>query len=366
MLVLVVVAVAALLGAAGVGPSSGDALPNRPVAHVATTHPLPAVAKARKRARPPKPKAPRVAAPAAALTPNDPLWQASWSLVKAGAPEAWQLTSGAPSVVVAVLDTGVDAGHADLAGAVVAGWDAVGEDGDPADDHGHGTAVAGVIGARADNGVGSVGVCWRCSVMPVKVIAADGTGTAGDIAEGIVWAADHGAAVLNLSFVMSGYDGAVAGAIDYAHAKGALVVAAAGNSGGGDATFPASHPGVIGVTATDGADARYEWASYGPWVAVAAPGCSQSTVLGGGYGEVCGTSSATAFASGVTALVRAADQQAGVEQVREAITSSAVRVGDFVATGRLDAAAAVRRTRPVPAAPPAPAPPSARASFLAE
>jgi subtilisin family serine protease len=287
----------------------------------------------RKKARP---RPPMAAEPA---RPNDPLWGDSWSLSKVRAPAAWRLTSGAAETVVAVLDTGVDRTHADLQGAFVEGWDAVNEDADPSDDHGHGTLVAGVIAARSNNGIGGVGACPRCSVMPVKVIAANGSGNSADIAEGITWAADHGARVINMSFVMSGRDDGVAQAIQYARSKGILVVAAAGNSGSADATFPANEPGVVGVTSTDPADTRYDWASFGSWVTLAAPGCSKSTQAGGGYADFCGTSSSAAFASGIAALARSADPQASADQVVAALSANAVRVGDFVAAGRVDAAA---------------------------
>lgn len=274
-----------------------------------------------------------------AAHPNDPLWGDSWSLSKVGAPTAWRLTSGAAESVVAVLDTGVDRTHADLQGAFVDGWDAVNEDADPSDDHGHGTLVAGVIAARSNNGIGGVGACPRCSLMPVKVIGANGAGSAADIAEGIVWAADHGANVLNMSFVMSGRDESVAQAIQYARSKGVLVVAAAGNAGSPEATFPANEPGVVSVTGTDPADGRYDWASFGGWVTLAAPGCSKSTHAGGGYGDFCGTSSSAAFASGIAGLARSADRQASADQVAAALAATAVRVGDFVSAGRVDAAA---------------------------
>lgn len=274
-----------------------------------------------------------------AAHPNDPLWGDSWSLSKVGAPTAWRLTSGAAESVVAVLDTGVDRTHADLQGAFVDGWDAVNEDADPSDDHGHGTLVAGVIAARSNNGLGGVGACPRCSLMPVKVIGANGAGSAADIAEGIVWAADHGANVLNMSFVMSGRDESVAQAIQYARSKGVLVVAAAGNAGSPEATFPANEPGVVSVTGTDPADGRYDWASFGGWVTLAAPGCSKSTHAGGGYGDFCGTSSSAAFASGIAGLARSADRQASADQVAAALAATAVRVGDFVSAGRVDAAA---------------------------
>jgi subtilisin family serine protease len=175
--------------------------------------------------------------------------------------------------------------------------------------------------------------------MPIKVIAGNGSGSAADIAEGITWAVDHGARVVNMSFVLSGRDEAVAQAIQYARSKNVLVVAAAGNAGSSDATFPASEPGVVSVTGTDAADARYDWASFGNWVTLAAPGCSKSTQAGGGYADFCGTSSSAAFASGIAALARSADRDASVDQIVAALSANAVRVGDFVASGRVDAAA---------------------------
>ena len=179
--------------------------------------------------KPSKPKA-KPRAVAADSAPNDPLWRDSWSLTKVRAPGAWRVTKGAADVVVAVLDTGIDRSHPDLQGAFVEGWDAVNEDADANDDHGHGTLVAGVIAARSNNGIGGVGACSQCSLMPVKVIGANGAGSAADIGEGIVWAADHGARVINMSFVLTGSDDNVAAAIAYAQARGALVVAAAGTS----------------------------------------------------------------------------------------------------------------------------------------
>jgi subtilisin family serine protease len=292
-----------------------------------------------KAATPSKQKAKRRPVAADAAEPNDPLWRDSWSLTKVRAPAAWRVTRGAADVVVAVLDTGIDRSHPDLQGALVEGWDAVNEDADASDDHGHGTLVAGVIAARSNNGIGGVGACSQCSLMPVKVIGANGSGTAADIAEGIVWAADHGARVINLSFVMTGPDGGVAAALEHARSKGVVIVAAAGNRGSADVTFPAGQPGVVGVTGTNADDGRYEWASYGSWVTLAAPGCSPSTQAGGRYADFCGTSSAAAFASGIAALARSAAREASVEQIVAAMSANAVRIGDFVAAGRVDAAA---------------------------
>jgi thermitase len=295
----------------------------------------------RKKARPRPPVA--AAEPA---RPNDPLWGDSWSLSKVHAPAAWRLTSGTAETVVAVLDTGVDRTHGDLQGSFVDGWDAVNEDNDPADDHGHGTLVAGVVAARSNNGIGGVGACPRCSLMPVKVIGANGAGNAADIAEGIRWAADHGAEVINMSFALTGPDDGVAAAIAYAQSRGALVVAAAGNAGTADVTFPAAYPGVLGVTATDQADERYSWSSYGGWVRLAAPGCSVSTGAGGTYSDFCGTSSATALVSGLAALIRSYAPAMTVDELGQALAANALRVGDFVSAGRVDVEAAVGSLTP--------------------
>ena len=130
--------------------------------------------------------------------------------------------------------------------------------------------------------------------------------------------------MINMSFVMSGPDAGVAAALEHARSKGVLIVAAAGNNGSADVTFPAGQPGVVSVTGTDSADGRYEWATYGNWVTLAAPGCSQSTQAGGGYADFCGTSSAAAFTSGVAALARSAARDASVDQIVSALSSNAV------------------------------------------
>jgi subtilisin family serine protease len=283
---------------------------------------------------------------ATSIVPNDPLWGDSWSLGKVHALGAWSLTTGASETIVAVLDTGVDLTHPDLQGAFVAGYDTVNEDADPTDDHGHGTMVAGVIAARANNGIGVVGACWRCSVMPVKVIGANGLGSAPDIAEGILWATDHGARVINLSFTLSASDDAVAAAIERARASGVVVVAAAGNAGTSDVTYPAAYPGVVSVAGTDAADARYSWSSYGSWVRLAAPGCNLTTAPGGAYGDFCGTSSATAFVSGLAGLIRSYAGRLSPDAIAQALSANSAQVGDFVSAGRVDAAGMLASLKP--------------------
>jgi subtilisin family serine protease len=250
-------------------------------------------AKSLKRAAAPKP---------AAAAPGDPLLGAAWGLRAAGAPDIWGLGEGSPSVVVAVLDTGVDATQPDLQGALVPGWNVLTGTADTADDFGHGTAVAGVIAARAHNGIGASGFCPKCSIMPVKVLDANGSGSGAGIAQGIDWAVAHGATVVNLSLALTGKDDAVAASIASAVAHNVLVVASAGNAGSTTPTYPAVEPGVVSVAGVDPSNQLYSWSSRGGWVDVTAAGCNQASARGGGFGEFCGTSSSAAAVSGLLGL----------------------------------------------------------------
>ena len=280
------------------------------------------------------------------LQPNDPEWSQQWGLRQVGAPAAWALLSRTSRpVVVAVIDSGVDPSSPDLQGALVPGADFADASGSTADQYGHGTMVAGVIAARGNNGQGVAGVCWTCLIMPVKVLDANGTGTAASVAEGIRWAADHGANVINMSFILSAPDPAVEAAIAYAHAQGAIVVAAAGNNGSGEATYPASYPFVVSVAATDDADQLYPWSSHGSWVTLAAPGCSLTTALGGGFATFCGTSAAAPLVAGLAAL----GYQAGAlsEAALEAtLERTAKPLPGAVGSGRVDALQLVRQFLP--------------------
>lgn len=269
--------------------------------------------------------------------PADPLFGRQWGATLTGAPIAWAVTKGSPSTVVAVLDTGVDPSQPDLQGALLPGYDFVDDDADPSDDQGHGTAVAGVVAARAGNGLGGAGFCPGCSVLPVRVADSGGRASEADVAAGIVWAADRGARVLNLSLGGS-YGATVADAVAYAVRKGALVVAAAGNNGNSTPFYPAASPGALGVTATQPDDRLYSWSSYGSWVAVAAPGCALTTMRAGLYGDFCGTSAATPAVSGLAGLAISFAPSASGDAIGRAITSGARRVGG-VTYGRVDFAA---------------------------
>jgi subtilisin family serine protease len=270
-------------------------------------------------------------------SPDDTDWPQQDGLRVAGFPKAWDVTQGSSKIVVAVADTGVDPKHPDLRGALVPGWDFVNNDADPSDDHGHGTAVAGVIGARSNNHVGGAGICWRCLIMPLKVLDAKGSGDDTLIAAGIVWAADHGAQVINLSLGGPGSSVELTNAMAYANAKGVIVVAAAGNAGVTTQSFPAADPHAVSVAATTVADKRYSWSNFGSWVRLAAPGCNFATILGGGYGTFCGTSSATPLVSGLVALELSAQPAATAGEVEEALARAAVPLPAFVQYGRIDA-----------------------------
>jgi len=269
--------------------------------------------------------------------PSDPLWSLQWGAALTQAPTAWAATKGTPNVVVAVLDTGVDLTQPDLQGAFVPGHDFVNHDADPSDDNGHGTGTAGVVGARSGNGLGGSGFCPRCSIMPVKVVAADGSATESDVAPGITWAADHGANVINMSFGGT-YSATIADAIRYATSKGVLVVAAAGNNGSASKFYPAADDGVLSVAASQPDDTLYSWSNHGAWVSVAAPGCDLTTLRDGSFGDFCGTSASAPVVSGLAALAMSYSQTATADVVKQAIASSSRAIGG-VGFGRVDVAA---------------------------
>lgn len=267
--------------------------------------------------RPTKSTAKLRTASRAAASPNDPLWAAAWGLRAVGAPAIWRLGNGSTRTVVAVLDTGVDPTQPDLAGALVPGWNALTSTADTRDDYGHGTEVAGVIAARAGNRIGAAGYCPGCAIMPVKVLDSGGHGSSDRIAAGIDWATNHGAAVINLSLVLTVSDPGVSNAIANAVAHGVLVVASAGNDGGTQPRYPAADPGVISVAAADPSRNIYSWSTTGAWVGVAAPGCNETGTTAHTFAEFCGTSSATAAASGLIALALSRGALPG--QVRAAL-----------------------------------------------
>lgn len=250
------------------------------------------------------------------VTPNDPMHKGKWGpphyLRTIRAPAAWDLARAGSGQTIAVLDTGVALSHQDLKDSLLPGRDFVNADAVPSDDNGHGTAVAGVAAARANNGRGLAGVAWRAKILPVKVLAASGLGRDADIAKGIVWATDQGADVINMSFGGSAASGVLREAIAYAAQRDVVLVAAAGNSGIAERRFPASHRNVIGVGATDW-DGNITWFStHGGAVDIAAPGyritsTAVARIEGYPYTRSSGTSMAAPMVAGGAALLFAQD-----------------------------------------------------------
>ncbi|MFM8788927.1 MAG: S8 family serine peptidase, partial [Chthoniobacterales bacterium] len=189
------------------------------------------------------------------LTPNDPYYSAyQWHLPKVSAPSAWDTTTGSSAVTVAVVDSGVQANHPDLVGRVLAGYDFVNNDSDPADDNGHGTAVAGVAAAQGNDGIGVAGAAWNVAILPVKTMNSSGSGSHSAIANGITYSADRGAKIINLSLGGTTSSSTLQNAVSYAWNKGSLLVAAAGNNGSSTTVYPAAYPNVVAVSATTSAD----------------------------------------------------------------------------------------------------------------
>ncbi|MFL6036057.1 MAG: FG-GAP-like repeat-containing protein [Gaiellaceae bacterium] len=264
--------------------------------------------------------------------------------------QAWGVVPSAAGVTVAVLDTGVDVDNPELAGRLVPGRDVVNGDGDASDDNGHGTEVAGVL-AAAHDGVGIAGAAPGTTILPVKVLDANGRGTDADIASGIVWAADHGAQVINLSLGAPGDSGVLREAVAYALSKDAVVVASSGNDEGTTPNFPAAIPGAVAVAATDWEGDAAFFTSYGDWVDVAAPGWDLWTTArtdgaGASYTSFTGTSASAPLVAGTAALLRAQHRDWTQQQVVERIVRTALDVGPrgrdpYHGAGLVDAYAAV-------------------------
>ncbi|WP_461030342.1 type VII secretion-associated serine protease mycosin, partial [Streptomyces sparsus] len=302
--------------------------------------------------------------PAAGVAHADTIRERQWPLEAVGAEDAWQTTKGA-GVTIAVLDTGVDDTHPDLRGAVLPGKDVVGFGAGRGDRSWarHGTAMAGIIAGRGHgrNGEdGVMGIAPEATILPVRVLLEDGdperkrarSARSGALAEGIRWAADRGADVINLSL---GDDSASAhpdpredAAVRYALRKGSVVVASAGNGGeeGDRASYPAAYPGVIAVTAVDRYGARASFSTRRWYATVSAPG--KDVVIAdpdGTYYSGWGTSAAAAMVSGVAALVRASYPDLSPAQVKSLLADTARDTpaggrSDALGTGLVDAAAA--------------------------
>jgi subtilisin family serine protease len=284
---------------------------------------------------------------------------------------AWSITKGSGDVIIAVVDSGVSPVHPEFAGRLVAGYDFINKDDDPADDHGHGTHVAG-IAAAGINGVGTVGVCPECKIMPVKVLNERNGGTWSSVSKGILFAVDNGADVINLSLGATVSSTTLISSVQYALDHDVVVVAAAGNLANNAPFFPAAAPGVVGVSGTDAEDRYWPVSNYGDFIDVAAPGVNiyssyYSLANGSGYAYMSGTSMASPFVTGLAALIRSRRPDLSAVEVAGLLSSTAKDLGDpawdrYYGAGRVDAHAALVAANDgmdpaTPAEPPLPAVP---------
>jgi serine protease len=301
-------------------------------------------------------------------TGSDPYRSQQWDLAKMRVAEAWKKSTGG-GVTVAVIDTGVDSTHPDLAANVLRGYDAVTNKAGPGTDgNGHGTHVAGTIAAVTGNGVGISAVAPDVKILPVKVLSDNGSGYSSDTAEGIVWAADNGAKVINMSLGGPSKSTAVTNAVAYARSKGVTVVAAAGNErqNGSPISYPGADQGVIAVAATTSGDTFAPYSNAGDYVDVAAPGSNIISTypqkLGKAYASLNGTSMASPHVAAVAALLKAYQPQLTPDQIEAALEKSAVDLGTKgfdrnYGYGRIDAVAALNAITPT--TPPTTAPTTA-------
>ena len=280
--------------------------------------------------------------------PSDSLYESQWALPQI----AWDQVYGTALPIghadVAILDTGIDAAHPDLIGAIGPGASMIDSSQGRTDENGHGTWVAGIVAGRTNNLDGIAGVGYsNVQVLPIKVLDAEGLGQDGDIIAGILWAVDHNASVILMAFSNPGYSANLQDAIDYAWSRGVVLVAAAGNDATNTATFPAGDKSVIGVSATDQYDVLAPTSNFGPSIFMAAPGVDiVSTYKNGAYIAWSGSSASAAFVAGAAAFMRAMDPSLtnGAVVGRLARNADPAGTQDETGNGRLQMARALADT----------------------
>ncbi|MFN2114584.1 MAG: S8 family serine peptidase, partial [Anaerolineae bacterium] len=286
--------------------------------------------------------------------PNDPRFSSEqWAPQLIGADDAWDTTTGSSGVVVAVVDTGLDMSHEDIDGEWVDGIDIYNGDNDPSDDYGHGTWVAGVIGAATGNNTGLASIGRDTVLMPVKVTDDNGNTSYSRISAGVVWAVNNGADIINVSAGGTVDLNNLRNAMLNAYDAGVLVVAAAGNGGGSALFYPAAYTTTMAIGATNASDERLSYSNYGSWLTMMAPGSSIDTTnwSGNGYGDYLsagGTSLAAPHVAGVAALLMDVRPDLSHTDVWELLETTAVDLGDtgfdeIYGHGRVDADEAVRQ-----------------------
>ncbi|MUG64619.1 S8 family serine peptidase [Paenibacillus campinasensis] len=275
--------------------------------------------------------------------PNDILFsEYQWNLPAIETNRGWDLSKGSEDVIIAVIDTGVDLNHTDLDGQFVEGYNVVDPEQQPMDDVGHGTHVAGIIGALVNNGEGVAGISWYNKIMPVKALDASGTGTTYAVAEGIIWATDHGAKVINMSLGNYADSQFLHEAVKYAYDRDVVLIAASGNDNTERPGFPAAYPEVLAVAATDANMNRAEYSNYGDYIDIAAPGTNiASTFPGNQYAALSGTSMASPHAAAMAGLLRSLNPELTNREVMELMTTYTIDLGNrgrdkYYGSGQID------------------------------
>lgn len=271
----------------------------------------------------------------APFSPNDDMYAKQYAPKITKAPEGWALFDGDPNFVLAIVDSGVDVTHPDLATKIVPGFDVVDNDDTPVDDVGHGTHCAGIASAITNNGLGIAGFAPKAKIMPVRVLDSRGSGTSASVAQGLIWAVDHGAKVINTSLGFDSPAKVLEDAVNYALSKNVLLVSTMGNRYGRIPRYPASFKGVLAVGATDANDKKADYSNWGDWISVSAPGSDiistlplAGSMMGKEFGFASGTSMAAPAVTGLVALVRAKYPALTVPQVKQLIEKSADDLGE--------------------------------------
>lgn len=277
-------------------------------------------------------------------TPNDPKFGQQWGLRKTGFETAWNKTRGG-GVRVAVVDSGVAMEHVDLKYKTVAKWDFVNNNSTVEDLNGHGTHISGIVAARTGNGKGVAGGCPGCRIIMAKGLDRNLFGYDSNLSKAIIWSANKGARVINLSWGSTARSGVITDAIDYAKSKGAVVVAAGGNYGTNEWVYPAAYGPVMAVAWTDRYDRRAGGSSYGAYVDVAAPGVDILSTVPGGYSVRGGSSMSAPHVSALAGLL--ASQGLSAKAIRGRIQNTAKDLGPtgrdpYYGYGRISASRAVR------------------------
>jgi len=266
------------------------------------------------------------------LTFTDPMLKEQYALDKVQAQKGWAIHQGSKDIKIAIVDTGVDLEHPDLKDKILNGYNSLNPQETPKDDARHGTHIAGISAAITNNGIGIAGLGVKCSIIPVKVLSKNG-GSLISISEGLIWAADNGADVVNMSLGTYSENETLGEAVRYALSKGVTCVTTMGNDNIERRRYPAAYPGMIAVGSTDEKDNKSSFSNYGDWMTVSAPGSNILSTLptymsSNGYGNLSGTSMAAPLVTGLVALIKSQRKGISNEDIIRIIKNSSDDLGE--------------------------------------